>query len=175
MAVRRFLIPLMVGLLVAALLGSAGGPVAATEPRTVTAAIMIPGSAFLPMDDDQEYSVGISGVMGGATGVTTLFAPLWFPAPVVTIKRITLYAFDSSLTGDLYVWLHRAYPPGNTSLTPLGQLGTAGSIGYQTISTTAISPRRTNTANYALMLRADLRPNTRIHGVKILFSYDAGY
>lgn len=173
MTTRRFLIPLLVGMLVPVLLGSASRVVAATEPRTIDAAIMIPGSAFHPMNVHQEYDAGVSGVMGGATGVSTLFAPLFFPVPTVTIKRIMLYAYDAGPTGDLYVWLHRAYPPGETSLTPLGQVGTAGSIGTQSVSTTAISPSQTNTANYALMLRADLRPSTRLHGVKILFSYEA--
>jgi len=167
---KRLWVPLLVALLVAVLLGP--GVVAGAEPRaTVTRSIMIPGAAFTPIDDQQDYSVGVSGVMGGAMGTTTLFAPLWFPVTVVNIKKITLYAYDGSATGDLWLWLNRAYPPGVTSMEPLGQVGTAGSIGTQVVSTTVISPRQTNTANYALMLHVEIRPSTRLNGVKITYSY----
>jgi len=168
---RRLWVPVLAALLVAVVLGSGGGAVAAVEPRVTTASIMIPGAAFTPMDADQEYSIGVSGVMGGATGTTTLFAPLWFPVAVVNIKKITLYAYDGSTTADLWLWLNRAHPSGVTSTEPLGQVGTAGSIGTQVVSTTVISPRQTNTANYALMLRVEIRPNTRLSGVKITYSY----
>jgi hypothetical protein len=166
-------VPVLVGLLVAALLGP--GMVAGAEPRvTVTRSIMIPGVAFNPMNEHQEYDMGISAVMGSATGTTTLFAPLWFPVTVVSIKKITLYAYDGSTGGDVWLWLDRAYPPGVTSTDPLGQVGTAGSIGKQVVSTTVISPRQTNTANYALMLRVEIRPGTSLYGVKVTYSYDAG-
>jgi hypothetical protein len=172
MTSRRLLVPVLAALLVAALVGP--GMVAGAEPRTtVTKALMIPAAAAIPISTYMEYNnVGYhvrleAGTDGGFT------VPLSFPVSVVTIKRVTLYAYDNDSGHDVGVSLRGAYPPGATDIW-LGWVTTSGASADdpQTVTTTEISPRTVNTANYGLYLWIQLGGSTRFYGAKILYSYE---
>ena len=164
--------PLLVWLLVAALLGP--GVVAGAESRTtVTAALTITGSAALPVQEDMHYSTSLSVLNAWAEGLW-FTVPLTFPAPVVTIKRITAYVYDNSAWA-VGVSLMRAHPPTGQDTT-LGEIWSTGAslTAPRTVTSSEISPRTVNTANYPLYLRIGMSEGTRLYGVKILYTYETG-
>ena len=165
---RRLWVPVLVGLLVAALLGPSG--VTAVEPRTVTASIMVPAAAFTPTNSNFGYAFDNRELV--ATGGLAYFvAPLGFPVPVVNIKRLTLYAFDSDAGALVAVELYRTEPAGAT-FRHTGTVFTADSPSDpQVVSSTAISPRRVNTAIHGAYLRLFLNPGVYFYGVKVTYSY----
>ena len=146
----------------------------ATEPRTVTANIMIPAAAFIPTRDDWDYYNG--GIYLTATTGNSMFqAPLSFPVPEVNIRRITLYAFDDSAPQDLCASLIRAYPPYGAFGTDMGQVCTSDSpLTPQVVTTTAISPRRISTTTYGPHLLVSIDPDTNLYGVKVTYTYETG-
>lgn len=168
---KRLWIPVLVALLVAVLIGP--GMVAGAEPRTVvTRALMIPAAAAIPGWGDMDYSNN-GGVLTVGSGIGTFDIPLSFPVPVVTIKRITLYAYDSDPLSGSSANLWRIYPP----QAEQSWLGTAHTVDSaddpQIVTTTAITPRTVNTANYGLFLAVHLSGTAEFYGVKILYSYEA--
>jgi len=52
---RKLLVPVLVGLLVAGVSGVGGDGAVAAEPRVTTRSIMIPAAAFIPTTDDPDY------------------------------------------------------------------------------------------------------------------------
>ena len=171
----RLWIPLLVGCLVAVLLGPAGGSaVTATEPRTVTASIMIPAAAFIPTRDDWDYYNG-GLYLNAATGNSMFQAPLAFPVPQLNIRRITLYAFDDTAAQDVCASLIRSDPRNGAYGTGMGQVCTSDSaLTPQVATTTAISPRRINTATYGPHLLVIVDPETTLYGVKVTYTYETG-
>lgn len=164
---RRLWAPVLVGLLVAGLLGPAAGT--AVEPRTVTASIMVPVAAFTPSGDNWDYdNYGDSLVMG--TGPGAFAAPLSFPVPEVSIKRITLYA-----QRGICVHLFRARPAAGVA-EHTGTACTADDTSAtQTVYTTTISPRQVNTAFHSPYLWVYFSaPNVVFYGVKVTYTYEAG-
>jgi hypothetical protein len=67
--------------------------------------------------------------------------------------------------------LNRAYPPG-ASETPLGDVCAEAhsTANPQVVSTTAISPRRVNTANHGAYADVIMSPGVKFYGVKITYS-----
>jgi hypothetical protein len=170
MASRRLWVPLLVALLVAALIGP--GVMTGAEPRaTVTRALMIPAAAAIPGWSDMDYSNN-GGTLTLGSGIGTFSIPLSFAVPVVTLKRITLYAYDNGPGSQASANLWRTYPPEAAQ----AWLGTAATIDGaddpQTVTTTTISPRTVNTANYGLFLAVHLSGTAKFYGVKILYSYE---
>jgi len=165
---RRLWVPVLVGLLVAVLLGPAG--VTATEPRVTTASIMIPASAFSPTMDDLDYeNRGFRLQVTSASGA--FFAPLSFPVPVVNIKKITLYAYDNDGLKEVCVTLYRARPADAAEDTT-GQVCTLDGSAPQYASTTLISPRRVTTASQGAYLWVSIGgPGLWLYGVKVNYSY----
>ncbi|MFH1329360.1 MAG: hypothetical protein ABIJ48_01680 [Actinomycetota bacterium] len=167
---RRLWVPVLAALLVAALIGP--GVVSAAEPRATTGKIMIPAAAFIPTDDNHDYSNnGASLWTISASGNFT--APLTFPVPVVNIRKIVLYAYDNTGAGPLCARVYRASPPTAGQLH-LGFVCTTDSpVSPQVVSTTAISPRRVNTAVTGPYLWVSIADGTTFLGVSVLYSYDA--
>lgn len=168
-------IPLLVGCLVAALIGP--GVVAGAEQRVaVEQSIMVPAAAGIPWNSSMAY-----GYQGGTThpligaGGGAFIIPLGFPVPVVSIKSISLYAYDDSDNGDVGLWLIRVYPPDGTQeiLTHLSTSGHSSAV-PQTVRATAVSPRQVNTARYGLYLVVELASGTSFYGAKIVYSYSPG-
>jgi hypothetical protein len=167
----RVWIPVLVGLLVAVLLGPAG--VTAVEPRTVTASIMVPAAAFIPTSDNVDYSNASALDLDTGTGGFT--ALLSFPVAEVNIKRITLYAHDENSAARVCVSLRRSRPA--DGLAPeVGRVCTVDSADLpQSAFTTAISPRQVDTAFHGPFLWVSLSgPGVWFYGVKITYSYEAG-
>ena len=170
---RRLWAPVVVGMLVTGVLGIGGGGAVAVEPRTVTASVMIPATAFIPNSDDVDYF--ISGlVLRTPTGNGNFTAPLSFPVPVVSIKRITLYAYDNDADGLVGVALGRARPADGALNEAANFHSIDSPANPQTIYTTAISPRQINTAFHGAHLWVFLAgPNGRFYGVKVTYTYEA--
>ncbi|MFH1329772.1 MAG: hypothetical protein ABIJ48_03835 [Actinomycetota bacterium] len=171
-ASRRLWVPVLVGLLVAVLLGVPGSgdqAQAALESRA-GGKIMIPAAAFIPNSDNWDFdNSGYYLEMSSGNGVFT--APLLFPVPVVNIKKIILYAYDNSGTGQVYAAVYRASPPTSNEIH-LGSVWTTDSTANpQVVSTSAISPRRVNTALVGPYLWVTIGPGTRFFGVSVLYSY----
>jgi hypothetical protein len=170
---NRLWIPVLVGSLVAVLLGpTGGGAAAAVEPRVTTVSIMIPASAFIPTTanfdyDNNGYGLQVTSGSGG------FIAPLSFPVPVVNIKRITLYAYDNDPLNQVCVKLYRARPTDADRDSTGGSLCTSdAAIAPQAPYKTTISPRRVNTASQGAYLWVDLSsPTVTLYGVKVTYSY----
>ena len=169
---RRLWVPALVGVLVTVLLGPAG--VTAVEPRTVTASIMIPATAFIPNSDSVDYfSSGLDLIT--PTGIGNFTAPLSFPVPVVSIKKITLYAFDNDTSGFVATALGRSRPADGAVAEAVLLRSVDSPADPQAIYTTTISPRQINTAFHGPSLLVTLGgPNVKFYGVKVTYSYDPG-
>ena len=85
---RRLWVPTVVALLIAVLLGSVGGVVTAAEPRLITANIMVPAGAFIPVRTTDAYQNAGTLLWTDAGG--DFLAPITFPVAIVNIRRITL-------------------------------------------------------------------------------------
>jgi len=165
---------LWVPLLVAVLMGPAGSAVTAAEPRVTTQSIMIPAAAFAPSADTFAY-LNNGWMMKGTSGV--FVAPLHFPAPAVNIRKLTIYAYDHVSSGgqitDVCAYLGRSVPAA-ADVTMQGQVCTFGTSDTdpQVFSTTAISPRRANTAVHGSYLWVLIPAgDARFYGVKVTYSY----
>ena len=84
--------PTLAAVLVTVLVGPPG--VTAAEPRLTTASIMIPAAAFQPAANTLGYGADY-GSLWATSGRPVFYAAVAFPVPVVTIRRITLYALDT--------------------------------------------------------------------------------
>jgi hypothetical protein len=164
MTARTLYVPMLLALLVAVLLGP--GVVTAAEPRATTGRIMIPAAAFNPTGPTIEYSNGGYYL----TGTGTYQAMVEFPAPVVNIRRITLYATGSS-SGVVCAFLYRAYPPDADSVEQGSVCTTDDPAFPQVVSTSSISPRRVNTATHRSFLRISMVPGEWFTGVSVFYSY----
>ena len=114
--IRRFWLPVLVAALVGALgavlvigpLGERGEAQAVVEPRVTIRTITLPAAAFNPTSDNWDFdNLGYnlhSNLWGG-----NFATPLFFEAPEVTIRRITLYALDNG-GEDMCVYLRRSTP-----------------------------------------------------------------
>ena len=172
---RRLWVPLLVGLLVAALLGPTAGRAAPTlEPRIVIAALMIPAAAF-GIGDGTVDNAGFAMKPDGPSAAGAI-AALSFPVSEVNIRRITLYAYDNNAGGSVTVSLMRSDPK-EDPVAPItqGWVGTSGAstMQPQVATTTDISPRRVNTAIHASFLEVSMAPGTHLYGVKINYSYES--
>jgi len=167
---NRLWIPVLVGLLVAALAGpTAGGAATAVEPRITTASIMIPAGAFIPTENSDYFNYG--EYLAVASGSGSFTAPLSFPVPIVNIKKITAYAYDNSGGASVCVSLYRARPI-DASEDYTGQVCTVDASAPQYATTTVIDPRRANTAFHAPYLWVVISgPTVELYGVKINYSY----
>ncbi|MFH1330371.1 MAG: hypothetical protein ABIJ48_06970 [Actinomycetota bacterium] len=168
---RKITVPLLAGLLVAALVGmSPGGDSAIAAPQARTGGkIMIAAASFIPTTDNWDYSNnGYSLATTGNSGNFT--APIPFPVPVVNIKKIILYAYDNG-AGSVCATVYRASPPTGNELN-LGAVCTTDQVAYpQDPSTSAISPRRANTALVGPYLWVTVPEEAQFFGVSVLYSY----
>jgi hypothetical protein len=168
----RLWIPMLVGLLVAGLLGVGGGGAVAAETRVTTASIMIPAAAFIPAQDDYDYTNNGYGLQV-TSGTGGFIAPLSFPVPVVNIKRITLYAYDNDPSNQVCVKLYRARPADADRDNTGGSLCTSDVYtAPQVLYQTAFNPRRVTTASQSAYLWVGLYgPTVALYGVKVTYSY----
>jgi hypothetical protein len=177
MSLCRLRVPppaVLVAALVAVLVGPLGSGEqarAGVEPRTTAAAVMIPAGAFLAASGSLDY------LGDGAVVIThndgTLVAPLSFPVPVVSIRRITLYVLDESADNDACLYLFRGDPAAGTTLR-LGEVCTTGAdpTDPQAWTTTDIGPRQVNTAARGAYLSLTLKDGVKVYGVKINYTYE---
>ncbi len=170
-ASTRLWAPLVVGLLVAGALGIGGSGAAAVEPRVTAGSIMIPASAFIPATGGLDYyNLGSDLHVHGAG---EFYAPLWFPAPVVDIKKVTIYAYDNQAAAQVCVTLWRTRPAGPNFLDNAGQVCTGDSTALPQVRyLTAIAPRRVNTAQQGSYLEVDFSGSeVFLGGVRVSYSY----
>nr|MCU0280548.1 hypothetical protein [Acidimicrobiia bacterium] len=162
------------GLLVAVLVGP--GMAAGAGPRTtVVESIMIHNTEFSPFDSNQDYSAGQRLETYGGTGRFT--APIPLPATVVSIRRITLYAYDNSANADVSLSLYRSAPAQGDAFVELGGVATVGAVETdpQVQYTTAISPRTVDRSRFSLFLWLRVpEPGLKVYGVKVTYSYETG-
>ncbi len=108
MTSRRLWVPLLAAILIAALVGPAGGAAGAAEPRLTTRTITIPAGAFSAASDNIDF-VNYGSELSTESGGGNFVAPLFFEAPQVTVKKITLYAYDNG-GSDICLILYRTTP-----------------------------------------------------------------
>jgi len=107
-APRTLLVPVLVAVLVALLVGPA--VVTAAEPRAVSRTVTVPAAAFAPGDDDTGFiNDGYQVVVVGPSTNGEFVAPLFLEAEAVTIRRMTLYAYDNG-ADDICLTLYRLNP-----------------------------------------------------------------
>jgi len=177
-------VPVLLAVLAGALLAVAtAGPLgagqvvqAAVEPRTtVTRTITLPAAAFDPTSDNWDFDnlgYNLYSNLWGGNFATALF----FEAPVVTIRRITLYALDNG-GEDMCVYLRRSTPAAGGE-DDMGQICSSGaSIGVRAFTQTTFTHRRI-TGAYGPYLWLYL-PDTAAAGyefyaVKIVYGYEPG-
>ncbi|MFH1329359.1 MAG: hypothetical protein ABIJ48_01675 [Actinomycetota bacterium] len=165
---RRLWVPVLAALLVAVLIGP--GVVTAAEPRATTGKIMIPTASFTPTTDNLDYSnLGLMLYMNSGSG--RFLAPLVFPVQEVNIRKIVLYAYDYSGTGQVCATVFRASPPTAGQLNLGGVCTTDSTADPQTPSTSVISPRRVNTAVTGPYLWVSIDSGLVFYGVSVLYNY----
>jgi hypothetical protein len=120
---KRLWAALLVGLLVVGLLVGLGDDeeAVAKQSRATLGKIMVPAAAFIPIEDERYYNQGWKLTMTRYSGWFN--APLSFPVPQVSIRKITLIARDNR-SGETCVELKRAKPLAANEV-PLGRVCTA--------------------------------------------------
>ena len=172
---KRLWAPLLVALLVTAMTGPAGGVVTAAEPRVPTESVMVPAAAFTPSADTYGY-LNNGWVREATPGA--FVAPLHFPVASISIRKLTIYAYDHVSTGgqitDVCAYLFRS-APATAAVVPQGQVctfGTSATTDPQVFSTTAISPRQVNTVVHGSYLWVLIPAgDARFYGVRVTYSY----
>jgi len=167
----RLWIPVLVGLLVAVVIGpTGGGAVEASKPRVATASIVVSAGAFVAIDSGSAYHN--EGFYLAAPSGASFLAPVVFPVPVVSIRRITLYAFDNSDGGDICLSLIRV-AMAEVAVRNQVEVCTTGAstVDVQVLDSTAISPRLVNTALHGSYLWASIPAGQLLFGVKITYTY----
>ena len=177
MTARRLWVPVvaaLAGALVALMLiGPLGAPgnAGAVEPRVTNRTITIPAGAFGATDETYAFTNYGSQLWVEATGAD-FTAPLFFEAAEVTIKRITLFAYDNGL-GRVCVSLYRTIPPTGGE-QEMGQACSSGAeASIRAFTQTTLSPRRIPGA-YGPYLWLDLPGDDtayRFYAVRITYSY----
>ena len=165
---RRSWAPLLAALLVALMLSPVAGS-AAIEPRLTTASIMVPAAAFVPGSNSFDY-VNDGSALSVTAGTANFLAPLDFPVPVVTIKRITLYAYDNSAS-QICVSSVRSRPAEGATDSQ-GTVCTQNASAPQAASTTTITYGKVNTGlQGAYLLLGFYGIGVQAYAVKVNFSY----
>jgi len=169
---RRAKTPVLVGLLAAVLVGVSGATSRA-EPRTVTGTIMIP----------QRLSCRWTVTTPGRHRTTT---DSWgwersgrrfeFPVPLVSVRRITLYAGDGSAVMNVCAHLYRSAPATGAFVETGFTCTVYPAPGDPQASfSTDISPRRVDTRLHGSFVLVDLYPSLSLYGVQITYAYEAGF
>jgi hypothetical protein len=100
---HRWLVPLLAGFLLAVtVLPSGSEPEAAAEPeasaepapRATRHRLTIPVADFHPADDGADYFNGGGDLLVNSGETAWFRAPVHFPHPLVTVKKVTFYGFD---------------------------------------------------------------------------------
>jgi len=168
---RRFWAPMLVALLVAALLGPTGGAVTAIEPRLVTANLMVPAGAFVPVRATDGYQ-NAGTLLWTDTGGDFL-ASITFPVPIVTIRKITLYSLDTDAAGEACAALFRTRPTqGSEDTAAFGLCSTDDPGDPGVVSTAVANFRRVDTATQGAILQLFLSGAVGVRGVKVTYTYE---
>ena len=181
--IRRLWMPVLASALAGAvaavlLVGPLGGgreAQAVAEPRvTVTRTVTVPAAAFGPMDDNTDFfnnSVSILTVSGSGEFV----APVFFEAPEVTVRKITLYAYDGG-GANVCVKLLRI-PPAASDGTLMGEAcSTGAAFGVRSFTQATLNPRRVAAGQGAALWLSLPGDGTGwvFYGAKITYSYETG-
>lgn len=179
---RRLLVPLLAALVVAMVVGPAG--VKAVEPRAVTARMMIPAAAFSLVPHQGEYvDFAQRGdyLEGDDWWPQSFVAPVEFPVEQVTVRGITLYAYDyDGTSGRVCASLFRATPAQGIQATKLqGKVCTIESSIYPQVvpNLTRMNYTAVDTATNGSYLYVDFDPRAavsslQVFGVRITYSYE---
>jgi hypothetical protein len=175
MTTRRLWIPVLVGLLVAGMLSvGGGGAVEAAEPRLTTRTITVPAAAFNPVNSTTDF--GSNGdELWTFSGGGQFTAPLFFEAPAVTIRRITLFVWDNSSGEDICVGLFRTTPASADEQNMGFVCSTGASTTDPAVFTQRTFTSRRVTGAYGpylfLWLPGSLSQGYRFYGVRITYAY----
>ena len=179
---RRFQVPVLAALIGAlgavismGALSSGGQAQAAPEPRlTVTRTVTIPPAAFRPTKDDWDFSNGGAGLALDSIGTAFFTAPLHFEAPVVTIRKITLFALDNGPNSIIAV-LYRTTPVDGL----LQNMGAVTSVGsddsVRSFTERGLTLRRVTGAYgpfLLLQLPGSYSAGYLFHGVRVTYAYE---
>lgn len=174
-AIRRLQGPLLAALLVVGMVspvswrGEAG---AAVEPRATIRTVTIPASAFTPMSDIIPYSRG-AGYLETRSGSGTFLAPVFFEAPVVTIRKVVLHVIDAG-PGSIIMDLYRTQPAEQKTVL-LGEVVSAGSsVAMQVVTLSNLTERRISGAfgaTLSISLPGPYTDGYRFLGAKVTYSY----
>lgn len=184
---RKALASLTAGLIAAVLAGAVAGAAAttapaqtATETRTmVNRTITVPAAAFAPATDNFDYS-NYGYRLASNAGVARFTAPLYFEASEVIVRRLTLYAYDNNMAGEVCVTLYRTIPT-IRSETSMGAVCSNAAFleDPRVFVQQTLDPRRIP-VGYGPYLYLDLPgplsgvTGYQFYAVKITYSYETG-
>jgi hypothetical protein len=140
------------------------------EARTSIHKLVIPAAAFVPAYPGPNYVNG-GDELSALSGFAGYIAPVQFPYPVVTIKSITLYAYDNGRQ-DFTLHLGRSRPStGTGAVTAVVKSTGQSSTDPRAFTTTAVSARLVNSAVHGTYLALFPPPGTayRFYGVTIRY------
>ncbi|MCU0280940.1 MAG: hypothetical protein MUE66_03735 [Acidimicrobiia bacterium] len=178
MTSRRLWVPLLVAMLAAALVGP--GMVAGAEPRTtVTVTVVVPAAAFTPASDDLEYRKTAGHLALNTQSFwyePNFYAPVYFEASTVTIKKVTFYATDDC--GDSWCELEfslwRVNPTTNVA-EEMGSMRTRGRTrDIREFVLSDLSPRKITGAWGAVLglQLYSILDGASFKGAKVTYSYE---
>jgi len=174
-SVRNAARPLVAALLAVAMIGPLswrGAEVTAAEPRATTRTVTIPASAFNPMSDIIPYSRGV-GCLETRSGSGAFLAPVFFEAPVVSIRKVVFYVIDAG-PGSIQMELIRTQPAEQKTISLGSVLSSGSSFSMQVITLSELSARRVSGAYGATLsvyLPAPSRDGYLFLGAKVTYSY----
>ncbi|MBN2113857.1 MAG: hypothetical protein JW785_07005 [Acidimicrobiia bacterium] len=158
----------------ALLIGPATPPeaVATGAPRNTTSTLLVGPSALIPATDDTDYSNAGSWLMTDGSQWAYFVAPLDFPVPEATVRRITLFAQDNSAAARVCTHLYRALPRRAADVEQAMVCSENSAASPQVVSTTQIAPRKIETGRHAPYLLVGVSGATaRFYGVLVTYRY----
>lgn len=174
-SVRNAARPLVTALLAVAIIGPwswRGAEVTAAEPRATTRTVTIPASAFNPTSDIVPYSRG-AGRVETRSGSGAFLAPVFFEAPVVSIRKVVFYVIDAG-PGSIQMELIRTQPAEEKTVSLGSVLSAGSSFSMQVITLSNLAERRISGAYGATLsvyLPGPYTDGYRLLGAKVTYSY----
>lgn len=167
--------------LVAVLFGMSGNlPLTAAEPEvaartTITRTLTIPAAAFTPTGPILDWfnsGMGV-GVRSPSDLPAVFVAPVYFEAPLVTVRKMTLYGWDNNEEADMCLSLQRNVLPTGVPQT-MGEVCSNGAdLQVRSFATDVFDARRVtgNHGAYVILILNSYHPSDFFADAQIVYTY----
>ena len=141
---------------------------AAPEPRT-RHNLTIPAAHFHPTDDNADYH-NLGQWLRMVTGAGSFYAPVSFPYPGVTVRKITMFVLDNDAADNICLGLHRAVPRGFSEIQMAFVCSQGASNADRTFSDITVSPKLLTGLHGPYLWLSMPAGSARFYGMTIVYT-----